>query len=474
MARPSKKAVEMTDALVQPVKKRVTKSKIVANDIANVVPGAGAWPVSVEESFIQSLPTFTVAPRRNVKVKVTSTPTFLYKEGVTFEYPANTNIIKLDEIVKPTTTQPTVSFFSKVSGNAPVSDVEKDVGGTRDNVPKPQPQPQPLDDECVNTICHTTPWVEKYRPSNFEDIVLDPLNKVILNNILEMNYFPNLLLYGPPGTGKTTTIINLVNAYQEKFKLKNKGLMIHLNASDDRGIDIIRNQINSFVSSKSLFGDGIKFVILDEVDYMTKNAQTALRYLLNSYNNNNVRFCLICNYVSRIDESLQSEFVRMRFNQLPEADIISFLRRINDSERLMLTDDTLVSIQRQFNSDIRSMINYMQTNQDIIQNCNIVKDDIWIRLLDMVKSHVTTKSEIISYINTISRTYNIERKNIIKNYLNFIIRKRPECIVPSFLSNIENIMHLQDGNTEYIINYIVLQMMKLFRLNKETHSYGEM
>jgi len=457
MARPSKKSVEMIDVLVQPVKRRVTKSKIVANDITNVVP--------VEESFIQSLPTFTVAPRRNVKIKATATPTFLYKEGVTFEYPANTNIIKLDDIVKPTTTQPTVSFFSKVSGNAPVSDVEKDVG---------VPLPLPLDDECVHTICHTTPWVEKYRPSNFEDIVLDPLNKVILNNILEMNYFPNLLLYGPPGTGKTTTIINLVNAYQEKFKLKNKGLMIHLNASDDRGIDIIRNQINSFVSSKSLFGDGIKFVILDEVDYMTKNAQTALRYLLNSYNNNNVRFCLICNYVSRIDESLQSEFVRMRFNQLPEADIISFLRRINDSERLMLTDDTLVSIQRQFNSDIRSMINYMQTNQDIIQNCNIVKDDIWIRLLDMVKSHVTTKSEIISYINTISRTYNIERKNIIKNYLNFIIRKRPECIVPSFLSNIENIMHLHDGNTEYIINYIVLQMMQLFRLNKETHSYGEM
>jgi replication factor C subunit 3/5 len=176
---------------------------------------------------------------------------------------------------------------------------------------------------------NSTPWVEKYRPSCFEDIVLDPLNKILLKNIIDNNYFPNLLFYGPPGTGKTTTIINLVNVYQEKMNLKNKGLMIHLNASDERGIDIIRNQINSFVNSKSLFGDGMKFVILDEVDYMTKTAQIALRYLLNNYNNNfNVRFCLICNYISRIDESLQTEFVRMRFNQLPENDILKFLTSV--------------------------------------------------------------------------------------------------------------------------------------------------
>ena len=77
---------------------------------------------------------------------------------------------------------------------------------------------------------NSTPWVEKYRPSCFEDIVLDPLNKTLLKNIIDNNYFPNLLFYGPPGTGKTTTIINLVNVYQENMNLKNKGLMIHLNA----------------------------------------------------------------------------------------------------------------------------------------------------------------------------------------------------------------------------------------------------
>ena len=96
-------------------------------------------------------------------------------------------------------------------------------------------------------------WMEKFRPKTLDEIVLDPLNKKIFTNIIETGYFPNLLFYGPPGTGKTTTIINLVNTYQEKLNQKNKELMIHLNASDERGIDIIRSQINQFVNSKTIF-----------------------------------------------------------------------------------------------------------------------------------------------------------------------------------------------------------------------------
>ena len=154
------------------------------------------------------------------------------------------------------------------------------------------------------------PWVEKYRPNNFNDIVLNEENQIILQNIFKFDYFPNMLFYGPPGTGKTTTIINLINKYQTLHDEKNMGLMIHLNASDERGIDIIRNQINNFVNSKSLFKKGMKFIILDEVDSMTKSAQFALKYLLQE-NNYNVRLCLICNYISKVEENLQNEFVKL-------------------------------------------------------------------------------------------------------------------------------------------------------------------
>jgi replication factor C subunit 3/5 len=313
-----------------------------------------------------------------------------------------------------------------------------------------------------NYLKNSTPWVEKYRPAVFEEIVLDPLNKKLLKNIIDNNYFPNLLFYGPPGTGKTTTIINLVSMYQEKMNLKNKGLMIHLNASDERGIDIIRNQINSFVNSKSLFGEGMKFVILDEVDYMTKTAQIALRYLLNNYNNYyNVRFCLICNYISRIDESLQTEFVRMRFNQLPESDIIKFLQKINENENLQIKSDILISIQKYFMSDIRSMINYMQTNQDLIHECKIIKNDLWVKLTkDFIKNKKHT--DIVKKINKISRDYNIEPKNLLKIYLNYIIRNHN--ITNTILYNIENIMHLQSCETEHLINYIIYKM-KIFFAN---------
>ena len=77
---------------------------------------------------------------------------------------------------------------------------------------------------------NTRPWAEKYRPTRFKDIVLDENNRILLENAIETNNFPNLLLYGPPGTGKTTTIINLIDKYQEKYSQKNKGLKIHLNA----------------------------------------------------------------------------------------------------------------------------------------------------------------------------------------------------------------------------------------------------
>lgn len=302
-----------------------------------------------------------------------------------------------------------------------------------------------------------TPWVEKYRPNTFEEIVLDPLNKKILENIIKNEHFPNLLFYGPPGTGKTTSVINLIKAYQETSD--NKNLMIHLNASDERGIDIIRNQINTFVNSKSLFNDGMKFVILDEVDYMTKNAQIALRYLLQSYKSN-VRFCLICNYISRIDEALQNEFVRLRFNQLPETEIIKFLNIINENENLQYSSDTIYLIQKLFKSDIRSMINYMQSNEQIIHNKKIVQTGLWDKITENIKNKELKYN--VDFITKVSNEYNIEKKNIIKNYLNYIIRTNKEIITEDFLNFVENIMHINDLNIDYMLPFSILKLNKFF------------
>ena len=307
------------------------------------------------------------------------------------------------------------------------------------------------------------PWTEAYRPTNFDDIVLEPLNKRILANIIETGYFPNLLFFGPPGTGKTTTIINLINAYQEQHGQKNKGLMIHLNASDERGIDIIRNQINQFVNSKSLFNTGMKFVILDEVDYMTKNAQQALRYLLQNYTNG-VRFCLICNYISRIDEGLQNEFMRLRFNQLPETDIISFLSSISKSENLSLTEKSLYLIQKLYKSDIRSMINFMQSNQDVNpDDFNIIDADVWQNIYCKIQSK-TGLTNIVNDINKMSIKYNIDKKNIIKDFLNYIIRNKHIDIyqkMPEYLNFIENIMHFEDCKNSYYVNYSISRLSSL-------------
>lgn len=304
------------------------------------------------------------------------------------------------------------------------------------------------------------PWVEKYRPTNFDDIVLDDINKKILNNILNSNSFPNLLLYGPPGTGKTTTIINLVNKFHGKHNQNNKSLTIHLNASDERGIDIIRNQINQFVNSKNLFVSGTKLVILDEVDYMTKNAQQALKYLLRSINNN-VRFCLICNYITRIDESLQNEFMRLRFNQLPQTDIIKFLKNINNKENLHFSDNILISIQQLYKSDIRSMINYMQSNNNNNLSNNVIDNKVWSDLTKLFVDSETEVTFISDFINHIIKTYNIDEKNLIKDYFNYIVRYEIGRVSDELLNCSEFIIHISSNNNKYLITYFTYRLHEI-------------
>ena len=267
------------------------------------------------------------------------------------------------------------------------------------------------------------PWVEKYRPTHFDNIVLDPINRTLFEKIIEKNQFPNLLFYGPPGTGKTTTIINLIQQYQKTYSKINKGNIIHLNASDERGIDIIRNQIHSFVKSMNLFEVGFKFVILDEVDYMTKNAQQALKYLLQT-TTTDVRFCLICNYISKIDEPLKNEFICVRFNQLPQNDIIQFMRTIVNKENIHIDQDAIYTIQSMYKSDIRSMINFLQLNQNFKLNewnKNILNPSI-LNELHLMFCNKEEGKKIKSKIYSISEKYNIDKKHLLQCYFNHLIR----------------------------------------------------
>jgi replication factor C subunit 3/5 len=301
------------------------------------------------------------------------------------------------------------------------------------------------------------PWTEKYRPDRFDNIVLDPNNKTLFMNMIENKYFPNLLLYGPPGTGKTTTIINLINEYQVIKKKKSQ--VIHLNASDERGIDIIRNQIYQFVKTKNLFETGYKFVVLDEVDYMTKNAQQALKYLLQTCGNN-VKFFLICNYISKIELSLQHEFVCIRFNQLPKQKIHEFIREICIKENVDLSDQTIDNIQNLHKSDIRSMINFIQLNQNVIvQQSNIINNELWQKLYDLFaekyEEKETQKIKIKKFINHLSIQYNIDKKQIIKDYYNYLILNHVEQVTPETLNKMEIVIHNYDCNINVLINYFI-------------------
>lgn len=246
----------------------------------------------------------------------------------------------------------------------------------------------------------TIPWVEKYRPNHYQDIILEPINKKIFSTILKKGTFPNLLLYGPPGTGKTTTIMNLTKLFLQKFYVYGKELIVHLNASDERGIDVIRNQINIFTKTNVLFNKGLKFIILDEADYMTKNAQQSLRTIIHE-RKPNIKFCIICNYISKIDESLKHEFISLRFNNLPREPIYQLLECISIKESISYKPEYIQNIINLFRSDIRSMINYLQIHQYENHKHIYMKEQDFESIYGKLSIHMENEILIPSYIQMI-------------------------------------------------------------------------
>jgi len=200
-------------------------------------------------------------------------------------------------------------------------------------------------------------WVEKYRPKDLDDVLS---HKDIINTIKRLvreRKLPHLLFYGPPGTGKTTTILA---AARELNGPKYQAMTLELNASDDRGIDVVRNQIKTFASTKQIWAQGFKIIILDEADSMTNTAQFALRRIIEQFTKN-TRFCMICNFVNKINPALRSRCTRYRFAPLNPDDIVARLKQIGEKEGVDMDEDALEAIIKLAAGDMRKCLNVLQS-----------------------------------------------------------------------------------------------------------------
>ncbi|XP_042459249.1 replication factor C subunit 3-like [Zingiber officinale] len=215
----------------------------------------------------------------------------------------------------------------------------------------------------------SAPWVEKYRPQSLADVaahrdIIDTIDRLTSENRL-----PHLLLYGPPGTGKTSTILAVA---RKLYGAQYKNMILELNASDDRGIDVVRQQIQNFASARSLsFGtkSTVKLVLLDEADAMTKDAQFALRRVIEKHTKS-TRFALICNHVNKIIPALQSRCTRFRFAPLDSSNIRERLEHVIKAEGLDVDQGGLTSLVRLSNGDMRKALNILQSTHMSSQHIN--------------------------------------------------------------------------------------------------------
>lgn len=252
------------------------------------------------------------------------------------------------------------------------------------------------------------PWVEKYRPRTVEDVVEQAEVVEVLKQCMKGGDFPNLLFYGPPGTGKTSTILA---AARQLFGSLYRDRILELNASDERGIQVVRDKIKTFaqLTAGGMRDDGrscppFKIIILDEADSMTNAAQSALRRTMEK-ESHSTRFCLICNYVSRIIEPLTSRCTKFRFKPLGEEKIIERLEYICKEEDLKAEKPVLVKIVEASGGDLRRAITCLQsitrlkgkgieiTVSDVLEIIGIVPENWLDEIMEVCRTKDYSKAE---------------------------------------------------------------------------------
>jgi len=204
-------------------------------------------------------------------------------------------------------------------------------------------------------------WTEKYRPSTFDEIVgQDEIVKRVKSLVESMN-IPHLLFAGPAGTGKSTLALVIVKSLYGKDWREN---YLELNASDERGINIIREKVKNFARTKSLGGVPFKVIFLDEADALTPEAQQALRRTMENYTST-CRFILSCNYSSKIIDPIQSRCVIFRFKLLEKKDIEKVIRKIAEKEKIEITPEAIETLYEVSDGDCRRCINILQSTASV-------------------------------------------------------------------------------------------------------------
>jgi replication factor C subunit 3/5 len=293
----------------------------------------------------------------------------------------------------------------------------------------------PIEEEINKKDNTLVPWIESTRPEKIEDILSHEKIKKILTNYVKTKKFPHLLFYGPPGTGKTSAAKALAKEFYGKYS---DLMVLEINASEDRGIDVVRNKIHGFVLSTPNFYENMsgqfKMVILDEADSMTSEAQAMLRHVIEAYTPN-ARFCLICNFKNKIIDAIQSRCTISKFNPLRDSDMKDKVIEISKKHNINITSGGINMLLKIANGDMRRLLNSLQStsmqdekiDQEFLSDCLGYPSDKNMKyILETLKGKSLEKN--ISKLNQYIKSSGVSLRNILSelndDIYNKVIKKK--------------------------------------------------